>query len=46
MEKYNWTTSQIDEEDFFLLSDLVFGEAEEEEEIMTIDQVRNKYLYG
>lgn len=46
MEKHNWTTNQIDEEDFFLLSDLVFGEAVEEEEVMTIDQVRNMYLYG
>lgn len=48
-EKYNWTTAQIDEEDFFLLNDLEFGQWKEElseldiEPVMTIDEVRAMY---
>lgn len=50
MTKYNWTTTQIDKEDFWLLWELEFKDIvnpkNPEDEIMTIDEVRRRALNG
>ena len=46
MKKYNWTVSQIEDEDFWLLYDLEFGDWKQEaseEPVQYIDQVRAMY---
>lgn len=53
MEKYKWTTSQIDEEDFWLLFEIEFKDnmlntsnQPHEDQVMTIDEVRRRALNG
>lgn len=46
MKEYNWTVSQIEDEDFWLLYDLEFGDWKHEateEPVQYIDQVRAMY---